>query len=60
VDGCYSFWQGACFPILQEIIGTHNKTGVFSVQIIFKDFIFDQLIKTNQFKINMNFVQYRR
>jgi len=26
VDGCYSFWQGATFPLIAAILSTQGKT----------------------------------
>lgn len=25
VDGCYSFWQGACFPLIHAILSNEGK-----------------------------------
>lgn len=36
VDGCYSFWQGACFPLIHAILATEKKS------VDFNYWLFDQ------------------
>lgn len=31
VDGCYSFWQGGAFPLINQLIKSQGKSAIFDL-----------------------------